>query len=113
VDDRAHLLGGGERCFELWRFLAVSLTAQIFWCIRRFNDYAILNLTEPARQEFLGLVVMKGATQCWSWAGEHDADFRPAFRGEKAYRVMYEFRIGDVANMSAAGCRTKVDTMGN
>lgn len=59
-------------------------------------DYPTLNLTEPARQEFLRLVVMKGATRCWSWAGEHDADFRPVFRGEKAYRVMYELRIGDV-----------------
>lgn len=52
-----------------------------------------MNLTEDAKQEFLKLVVMKGTTECWPWAGPHDEDFRPVFRGEKAYRWMYEIRI--------------------
>jgi hypothetical protein len=47
-------------------------------------------------QGFLRLVVMKGTTECWAWAGDHDQDFRPIFRGEKAYRVMYRTRIGDI-----------------
>jgi hypothetical protein len=49
-----------------------------------------MNLTENTKQEFLKLVVEKETTACWSWSGDHDADFRPVFRGEKAYRVMYE-----------------------
>jgi hypothetical protein len=51
---------------------------------------------EHTKQEFLRLVVEKYTTACWSWAGAYDVDFRPVFRGEKAYRVMYELRIGDV-----------------
>jgi hypothetical protein len=39
---------------------------------------------------------MKGTTECWPWTGGHDEDLRPVFRGEKAYRVMYELRNGDV-----------------
>jgi hypothetical protein len=31
-----------------------------------------------------------------SWIGQHDAGGRPIFRGEKAYRVMYELRKGDI-----------------
>lgn len=38
----------------------------------------------------------KETTKCWSWIGQHDADGRPIFRGEKAYRVMYELRKGDI-----------------
>jgi HNH endonuclease len=55
-----------------------------------------MKLTEDTKHAFLQLVVEKSSTACWSWAGEHDADFRPLFRGEKAYRVMYELRVGDV-----------------
>src|SRR5262249_29836322 len=54
-----------------------------------------MKLTEDTKRAFLQLVVEKGTTACWSWAGDHDADFRPVFRGEKAYRVMYELRVGD------------------
>ena len=53
-------------------------------------------MTEQGKREFLKLVVEKETTKCWSWSGDHDADGRPIFRGEKAYRVMYELRVGDV-----------------
>src|SRR6516164_3120820 len=55
-----------------------------------------MELTEETKRAFLQLVVEKATTACWSWAGDHDADFRPLFRGEKAYRVVYELRVGDV-----------------
>jgi hypothetical protein len=53
-------------------------------------------VTEQSKREFLQLVVEKETTKCWSWMGDHDADHRPVFRSEKAYRVMYELRIGDI-----------------
>lgn len=53
-------------------------------------------MTERTKQEFYRLVVEKETTKCWSWIGQYDADGRPIFRGEKAYRVMYELRNGDV-----------------
>jgi hypothetical protein len=55
-----------------------------------------MNLTEYTKREFLRLVVEKDTTACWSWAGDHDEDLRPVFRGEKAYRVMYELRVHQV-----------------
>jgi HNH endonuclease len=55
-----------------------------------------MNLTKQTAREFLLLVVEKETFACWSWAGDHDADLRPVFRGEKAYRVMYELRIRSV-----------------
>jgi hypothetical protein len=39
---------------------------------------------------------MKGTTECWAWAGDHDQDLRPIFRGEKAYRVMYRIRFNGI-----------------
>jgi hypothetical protein len=66
---------------------------------RAHVDYqfcAPVSLTESAKRDFLADVVEKTTRECWSWTGEHDADLRPVFRGEKAYRVMYELRIGDV-----------------
>jgi len=53
-------------------------------------------VTVQSKREFLQLVVEKETTKCWSWIGDHDADGRPVFRSEKAYRIMYELRIGDV-----------------
>ena len=53
-------------------------------------------MTVQSKREFLQLVVEKETTKCWSWIGDHDADGRPVFRSEKAYRIMYELRIGDV-----------------
>src|SRR5271166_6961669 len=64
---------------EIW------YSSQISWTV-----------TVQSKREFLQLVVEKETTKCWSWVGEHDADGRPVFRGEKAYRVMYELRNGDV-----------------
>jgi hypothetical protein len=52
-----------------------------------------MNMTEDTKREFLRLVVEKDTTACWSWAGDHDEDLRPVFRGEKAYRIMYELRV--------------------
>lgn len=53
-------------------------------------------VTKDTQQEFYRLVVEKETTKCWSWIGQYGADGRPIFRGEKAYRVMYELRNGDV-----------------
>jgi hypothetical protein len=53
-------------------------------------------VTEEGKREFFQLVVEKETAKCWSWIGEHDADGKPLFRGEKAYRVMYRLRVGDV-----------------
>ncbi|MGA8654676.1 MAG: HNH endonuclease [Chthoniobacterales bacterium] len=58
--------------------------------------YPMLNLPEHTKKEFLRLVVPGSTTACWLWAGDHDGSLRPVFRGEKAYRVMYELRNGDV-----------------
>jgi hypothetical protein len=55
-----------------------------------------VNLAEHTKREFLRLVVEKDTTACWSWAGDHDEHFRPVFRGEKAYRVMHELRVGRI-----------------
>jgi hypothetical protein len=55
-----------------------------------------MNLTELTKHEFLRLVVEKDITACWSWAGDHDEDLRPVFRGGKAYRVIYELRVRQV-----------------
>jgi hypothetical protein len=55
-----------------------------------------MKLTEDTKHAFWRLVVQKGTTACWSWAGEYDADCRPLFRSEKAYRVMYEEVKGDI-----------------
>jgi hypothetical protein len=53
-------------------------------------------VTKDAEQEFLRLVVPGSTTVCWLWAGQHDQNLRPIFRGEKAYRVMYELRVNYV-----------------
>jgi len=53
-------------------------------------------MTEQSKREFFQLVVEKETTKCWSWIGEHDTDGRPVFRGDKAYRIMYQLRNGDV-----------------
>lgn len=53
-------------------------------------------MTEQTKRDFFQLVVEKETTRCWSWIGEHDVDGRPVFRGEKAYRIMYQLRIDDV-----------------
>jgi hypothetical protein len=57
-------------------------------------DFAAIGARERSRAR--ALVVEKQTTQCWSWAGQVDQDLRPIFGGEKAYRVMYEERIGSV-----------------
>jgi hypothetical protein len=53
-------------------------------------------MTDQTKREFLLLVVEKETTKCWSWVGEHDSDGRPIFRGDKAYRVMFRLRVGDI-----------------
>jgi HNH endonuclease len=53
-------------------------------------------MTKDAELEFLRLVVPRGTTECRLWAGGHDGDLRPVFRGEKAYRIMYERHNGDI-----------------
>ncbi|HWY91820.1 MAG TPA: HNH endonuclease [Chthoniobacterales bacterium] len=63
------------------------------------NEYATISqspetVTEQSKREFWQLVVEKGTTKCWSWIGQYDADGRPVFRGEKAYRAMYELWFG-------------------
>jgi hypothetical protein len=35
-------------------------------------------------------------TECWPWNGQHDESGRPIFKSEKAYRVSYQLRNGDL-----------------
>jgi hypothetical protein len=48
------------------------------------------------KEEFWSNVISRKTAECWFWDGDHDKDGRPIFRGEKAYRVAYQLRIGPI-----------------
>jgi hypothetical protein len=55
-----------------------------------------MGLSSTDRIAFESLVAMRKSTDCWGWAGQFDSDIRPVFKGEYAYRIMYELRKGNI-----------------